>query len=92
MLGPSPDADLGVVVVTTSPEHRSATARRAPPPRGRQVVKTVLSLLLVVGICYFLWTRIDFGEVWAEIRAMTAVELAILVAIAVWNLLTYAFV
>ena len=91
MLGSGPDVELGVVVVTTSPEQESA-ARRTPPPRARQVVKAVLSLLLVAGICYFLWTRIDFGEVRAEIRAMTALELAILGAIAVWNLLTYAFV
>jgi hypothetical protein len=31
MLVPSPDADLGVVVVTTRPEHESATAGRAQP-------------------------------------------------------------
>jgi uncharacterized protein (TIRG00374 family) len=91
-LGSRPDVDLGVVVVTTGPEQGSARARRVPPPRVRQLVKAVLSLVLVAGIGYFLWRRIDFGEVWAEIRAMTARELAILGAIAAWNLLTYAFV
>jgi putative heme transporter len=92
MLGPSRTCSLGVVVMTSSPEQGSATARRGPPPRVRQVAKAVLSLLLVAGITYFLWTRIDFAEVWAEIRAMTRLELAILVAIAAWNVLTYAFV
>jgi uncharacterized protein (TIRG00374 family) len=65
---------------------------RAPPQRTRQVIKAVLSLVLVVAIFYFLFTRIDFGDVWAEIRAMTWLELAILLAIAVWNLATYALV
>jgi hypothetical protein len=92
MLGPSPDVELGVVDVTTSPERGPATAGRVRPQHVLQVVKAVLSLVLVAGIAYFLWTRIDFGEVWAEIRAMTALELGILVAIAAWNVLTYAFV
>jgi uncharacterized protein (TIRG00374 family) len=66
--------------------------RRGPPRRARQVIKAVLSLVLVVGIFYYLFQRIDFAAVWAEIRAMTGLELAILLAIAVWNMLTYAFV
>ena len=69
-----------------------AVARRGPSQRTRQVIKAVLSLVLVVAIFYFLLKRIDPAEVWAEIRAMTWLELAILAAIAVWNLLTYAFV
>ena len=77
--------------MATRHDHRSAAAG-ATTPGVRRLIKAVLSLLLVAGILYFLWKRIDFGEVWAEIRAMTATEFAILVAIAVWNLLTYAFV
>jgi putative heme transporter len=56
------------------------------------VIKAVLSLALVVGIFYFLFKRIDFADVWAEIRAMTWLELTILLVIALWNLLTYVFV
>jgi uncharacterized protein (TIRG00374 family) len=66
--------------------------RRGPSPWTRQVLKAVLSLLLVVGIFYFLFKRIDFADVWAEIKAMTWLELTILLAIALWNLVTYVFV
>jgi hypothetical protein len=51
-----------------------------------------VSLVLVVGIFYFLLRGIDLGQVWAEIRAMTWLEDAILAVIAAWNLATYAFV
>jgi putative heme transporter len=70
----------------------SGAPRTGPSPRARQLIKAVLSLVLVVGIFYFLFKRIDFAEVWAEIRAMTWLELAILLVIALWNLLTYVFV
>ena len=56
------------------------------------MIKAVLSLVLVVGIFYFLFKRIDFADVWAEIRAMTWLELTVLLAIALWNLVTYVFV
>ena len=66
--------------------------RRGPSSRTRQVIKAVFSLVLVVGIFYFLFKRIDFADVWAEIRAMTWLELTVLLAIALWNLVTYVFV
>jgi uncharacterized protein (TIRG00374 family) len=56
------------------------------------VIKAVVSLVLVVGIFYFLFKRIDFADVWAEIRAMTWLELTVLLAIALWNLVTYVLV
>jgi uncharacterized protein (TIRG00374 family) len=56
------------------------------------VIKAILSLVLVVGIFYFLFKRIDFADVWAEIRAMTWLELTILLVLALWNLVTYVFV
>ena len=65
---------------------------RGPSPRARQVIKAVLSLILVIGIFYFLFKRIDFADVWAEIKAMTWLELTVLLAIALWNLVTYVFV
>ena len=67
-------------------------ARRRLSPRTRQVIKAVLSLVLVVGIFYFLFKRIDFAEVWAEIKAMTWLELSVLIVIALWNLVTYVLV
>jgi uncharacterized membrane protein YbhN (UPF0104 family)/membrane-associated phospholipid phosphatase len=63
-----------------------------PRSRTRLVIQAVVSLVLVVGIFYFLLRGIDLAQVWAEIRAMTWIEDAVLAAIAAWNLATYAFV
>ena len=68
-----------------------ATARK-PSSRTRRIVQVVLSLVLVVGIFYYLLRGIDLATVWAEIQALTWLELATLVAIAGWNLCTYAWV
>jgi hypothetical protein len=66
-------------------------ACRNPPPT-RRIVQGLLSLLLVVAIFYYLLRGIDLATVWAEIQALTWLELATLVAIAGWNLCTYAWV
>jgi putative heme transporter len=58
----------------------------------RLVVQGVLSLVLVVVIFRYLLGGIDLAEVWAEIAAMTPLELAGLLAIVAWNLATYALV
>jgi uncharacterized membrane protein YbhN (UPF0104 family)/membrane-associated phospholipid phosphatase len=63
-----------------------------PPSRTRLIVQAVVSLVLVVAIFYYLLRGIDLAQVWAEIRAMTWMEDAILAVIAVWNLATYALV
>ena len=63
-----------------------------PRSRTRLIVQAVVSLVLVVAIFYYLLRGIDLAQVWAEIRAMTWMEDAILAAIAVWNLATYALV
>ena len=67
-----------------------ATPRK--PARTRRIVQVVLSLVLVVAIFYYLPRGIDLATVWAEIQALTWLELATLVAIAGWNLCTYAWV
>ena len=74
------------------PEQGVVGAGGAAGAPVRRLVKAVLSLVLVVGIFYFLGQRIDFGQVWAQIGAMTVLELSVLGGIAGWNLLTYAFV
>jgi uncharacterized protein (TIRG00374 family) len=71
-------------------EHE-ATVRK-PPPRAHRIVQVVLSVLLVVAIFYYLLHGIDLATVWAEIKALTWLEMATLVAIAGWNLCTYAWV
>jgi len=60
--------------------------------RTRLIVQAAVSLVLVVAIFYFLLRGIDLAQVWAEIRAMTWIEEAVLAVIAAWNLATYAFV
>jgi uncharacterized membrane protein YbhN (UPF0104 family)/membrane-associated phospholipid phosphatase/predicted Ser/Thr protein kinase len=67
-------------------------AAAKPRSRTRLVVQAAVSLVLVVAIFYYLVQGIDLGQVWAEIRAMTWREDAVLAVIAAWNLATYAFV
>jgi hypothetical protein len=58
----------------------------------RLVVQGVLSLVLVVVIFSYLLRGIDLTEIWAEITAMTPLEVAGLLAIVAWNLATYELV
>jgi len=71
-------------------EQEGKAAKRSSPLW--MALKVGFSLVLVVGIFYYLLTGIDLSLVWAEIRAMTWREDLILAVIAVWNLATYAFV
>lgn len=58
----------------------------------RQVLQTAFSAALVIAIFFFVLPQVaDFDEVWAEIRAMTWLELTELLAVALWNLATYWF-
>ena len=71
--------------------------QKQPAPAGfrwrtRLVVQGVLSLVLVAVIFIYLLGGIDLTQVWAEITAMTPLELAGLLAIVAWNLATYALV
>jgi uncharacterized protein (TIRG00374 family) len=91
MLGPGQNAETGVVSVSSSSGVEPTRTGRGQS-KTLQVLKGLLSLVLVVGIFYFLSKRIDFAEVWAEIQAMTWLELSVLLLIALWNLLTYVFV
>ena len=71
-------------------EQAAATAKRQRP--GRTAVRVVLSVVLVAAIFWYLLKGIDLGNVWANITAMTWLELTTLAVIAAWNLSTYAFV
>jgi len=61
-----------------------------PRSRTRLIIQTTVSLVLVVAIFYYLLRGIDLRLVWAEIRAMSWTEDAVLAAIGAWNLATYA--
>jgi uncharacterized membrane protein YbhN (UPF0104 family) len=63
-----------------------------PRSRVRLIVQAVFSLVLVVVLFYYLLKDVDLAQVWAEIQAMTWTEDAALLAIAAWNLASYAFV
>jgi uncharacterized protein (TIRG00374 family) len=82
----------GDAVPTTSGKQPPSAVDDKRPSRLRQTVKGVLSAVLVVAIFYFLFRKIDFSTVWAEIRGLTWLELSTLLVLAGWNLLTYAFV
>jgi putative heme transporter len=73
----------------TAGQEAPAAGRRS---RSRLVVQGLLSLVLVVAIFYYLFTKIDPAQVWAAITDMTWLELATLGLLALWNLCTYAFV
>ncbi|HSK37301.1 MAG TPA: lysylphosphatidylglycerol synthase transmembrane domain-containing protein [Actinomycetota bacterium] len=74
----------------TAAEAKEATARRSS--RAKTILRTVLSLVLIAAIFYYLLRDISLSEVWAAITAMTWGELAGLAVVAAWNLCTYAFV
>jgi len=59
----------------------------------RSVLSVAVSLAIVVGVFwYFLPQFTSMSEVWAQIRAMTLAETALLALAAIWNLATYVFV
>ena len=62
------------------------------PSMTRRVVQSVISLVLVVGIFWFVFKGIDIKAVWVNIRAMTWIEMSTLLVVAAWNLATYALV
>lgn len=57
------------------------------------MIRTVISLVIVGAIFFGVMPQIaDLSDVWADIRAMTSVELVTLGLLAIWNLVTYQFV
>ncbi|MGY1601133.1 lysylphosphatidylglycerol synthase transmembrane domain-containing protein [Geodermatophilus sp. SYSU D00815] len=66
---------------------------RAAKPLWRRLVGPVFSLVLVVAVfAWFLPQFTSLSDVWASVQAMTAVQIAVLVVAAAWNLVTYQFV
>ena len=68
-------------------------SKAGPGARRKRVIQGVLAAAVVVAAFAFGLPKIaDFSEVWKELRAMTALELGSIIAIAVWNIATYWFV
>lgn len=58
----------------------------------RRLVSTGVPLVALVAMIWFVLPKLpDFSQVWGSIRAMTGAELALLGALAAWNLATYWF-
>jgi uncharacterized membrane protein YbhN (UPF0104 family) len=60
------------------------------PSRRRLLVRVVLAVVVVAAVYFGLLPKlVDVDQVWATLRAMTWLELATLLAAAVWNLVSY---
>jgi uncharacterized protein (TIRG00374 family) len=64
------------------------------PPSPRSMRKKILQGLLSFGLAALVFVFVipqiaDLSEVWTQIQAMTTLEIAVLVAFAIWNLATY---
>jgi uncharacterized protein (TIRG00374 family) len=61
--------------------------------RNVRIMQALLSVVVVVAIFGFALPKLaDFSEVWVAIKAMSWVEVVTLLAICVWNIVTYWFV
>jgi len=66
------------------------TTSRSDRSRSRQLAQVAMSLVLLVAVIFYVQKNVaDFSDVWHQIRAMTGLELAVLVVFGVWNLITY---
>jgi uncharacterized protein (TIRG00374 family) len=67
-----------------------AAGERAKPSSAKRAARLGVSLVLVVAIFWYVLHQFaDFSKVWAEIRAMSSLELGLLAVVALWNLATY---
>src|SRR3954466_9577457 len=58
--------------------------------RRGQVLQLTLSFVLFAAVIWYVKSNVaDFSDVWAEIKAMTPLEVGVLLVFAVWNLATY---
>ncbi|MDQ4058146.1 MAG: YbhN family protein [Actinomycetota bacterium] len=70
-----------------------ADATSAAKKRNVRILQALLSVVVVVAIFGFALPKLaNFSEVWLEIKAMTWLELVTLLAISLWNIVTYWFV
>ncbi|SDO13612.1 flippase-like domain-containing protein [Geodermatophilus sp. DSM 45219] len=71
----------------------TATGQRLRRPWWRRALGPLLSVALLVAVfAWFLPQFTSLSDVWAAVRGMTTVEVAVLLLAAAWNLATYQFV
>jgi uncharacterized protein (TIRG00374 family) len=86
----APEAGAGAGTATTAAAAPAAERRRRLDPRVRKVLQVLFSLAVVVGIFWFVLGQFaDISSVWDAMRTLTWGEIVVLVAAAVWNLVTY---
>lgn len=77
--------DAGTVPAQPAPARRRS--------RARQVVSVAISIAIVVGVFwYFLPQFANITDVWSSVRAMTWLEITVLVVAALWNVASYGLV
>jgi putative heme transporter len=77
----------------TAVEPRAAEDQGTRKPLWRRLLGPLLSLVLVAAVFFwFLPQFTSLSEVWATVRALSWLEVTILLLAAVWNLATYQFV
>ncbi len=75
---------------TATPSPPTSSARRK---RLRQLLGPLVSVVIVVGVFWFFLPQFtSISDVWASVRSMTWLELTTLLLLALWNLVTYAWV
>jgi uncharacterized protein (TIRG00374 family) len=81
-------AEPGTTAEAVGGDAPAATGWR--DPRVRRAVQAALSLLIVGGIFWFVLGQFaDLSSVWDAIRSLSWREVAVLLAFAAWNLVTY---
>lgn len=69
------------------------TASRGEKPLWKRIIQALISVGIVAGIFLGILPQIaDYGDVWETIKAMTSFEVATLILVGLWNLVTYWFV
>ena len=75
------------------PESAAPAPGRTRAQNVRRVIAAVISVVVIVGIFVGVLPRIaDYGEVWDTIKAMSWIEIATLLVVGMFNIITYLFV
>jgi uncharacterized protein (TIRG00374 family) len=83
-------AEAGGVSDHDPAEHLVEDAPPSTRSMRKRIFQGVLSFALAGAVLFFVLPQIaDLDEVWKQIQAMTGLEIAVLVLVAIWNLATY---
>jgi uncharacterized protein (TIRG00374 family) len=81
-------ADETVSIADDAPEPRAGSSSKR-----KRIIQGTLSIGLGVAIIVFVLPQFaDMSEVWRAIKDMTTLEMVVLLAFAIWNLMTYLII